>query len=96
MVCFMVRYVHTYLTINQCLKLPSRKVEIVHLTREENAFKITAAIKQTDITQSNKYGEGNLLGPHQYSEKISTFWLYFPTREPVWFTNGIKSIHYAP
>lgn len=55
----------------------SRKVERVHLTREKNAFKITAAIKQTDITQSNKYGEGNLLRPHQYSEMISTFWFYF-------------------
>jgi len=70
---------HTYLAINQCLKLPSRKVERVHLTREENAFKITAAIKQTDITQSNIYGEGNLLGPHQCSEKISTFLFYLLT-----------------
>lgn len=93
--CFMVRYVHTYLTINQCLKLPSRKVERVHLTREENAFKITAAIKQTDITQSNKYGQGNLLGTHQCSEKISTFLVLFTIRDPVWFMNGIKYIHYA-
>ena len=38
-------YVCTHLTINQTLKLASRKVERVHLTREENAFKISAAIK---------------------------------------------------
>lgn len=92
----MVRYVHTYLTINQCLRLPSRKVERVHLTREENAFKITAAIKQTDITQSNKYGEGNLLGPHQCSEKISIFLVLSPTRDPAWFTNGKKIYSLRP
>lgn len=49
----------------------------MHLTRKENAFKITAAIKQTGITQSNKYGEENLLGPQHCTEKISTFWVYF-------------------
>jgi hypothetical protein len=36
---------HSHLTINQTLQLASRKVERVHLIGEENAFKITAAIK---------------------------------------------------
>jgi hypothetical protein len=56
-------YVSTHLTISQTLKLPSRKVERVQLTEEENAFKITATIKSAEIPKAtNNGGEKSFWG----------------------------------